>query len=113
MAIRITTLSAITSELRISHIGRDLQVREAFSDRSTGSERGCYYSTKGHAVNAFDGELQAYDLCLDRNDLSDFHGDDGHKAIEVHDKFGHCAGHALITWHRMDSGRYEFVGYIA
>jgi hypothetical protein len=110
MTIRITTLSAITSELRIV---RGHPVRVAFSGRSTGSDQGCYYSTKGHAINTFDGELQAFDLCLDRDDLMDFSGDEGRKVIEVHDEFGHCAGHAVISWFRMESGNYEFVGYIA
>lgn len=89
------------------------EIRTAFSNCSTGSDDGCYYSTKGHAVNAFDGRLQSWDLCLDRNDLSDFHGDAGRKFIEIHDEHGNCVGHALITWFRMQSGRYEFVGYIS
>jgi hypothetical protein len=88
-------------------------VRELFAGRSTGADQGCYYSTKGHAVNAFSGELQGYDWCLDRNDLADFYGDDGHKVIEVHDEFEHCVGRAVISWHRMESGRYEFTGYLA
>ena len=78
MTIRITPLSAIMSELRIV---RGHPVREAFSGRSTGNDQGCYYSTKGHAINAFDGELQGHDLCLDRDDLSDFYGDEGRKVI--------------------------------
>jgi len=66
-------------------------VREAFSGRSTGNARGSgrtgYYPSKGHAVNAFDAELQTFDLCLDRNDLADFHGNEGRKVVEVHDEF--------------------------
>ena len=110
MTIRITPLSAEVSEIRIV---RNHPVREAFADRSTGSDGGDYYLTKGHAVNAFDGELQGHDLCLDRDDLSDFYGDEGRKVVEVHDEFGHCAGHAVISWYRMPGGRYEFVGYLA
>jgi len=88
-------------------------VREAFAGRSSGNDGGAYYSTKGHAVNAFDGELQTYDLCFDRDDLLDFTGDEGRKLIEIHDEFKHCVGRALLTWYRMPSGRYEFIGYIA
>jgi len=88
-------------------------VREAFSGRSTGNDQGCYYSTKGHAVNAFDGELQTFDLCLDRHDLDDFHGDKGRKTIEVHNEFGHRVCWAVISWYRTETGRYEFVGYLA
>lgn len=83
-------------------------VREAFAGRSSGD----YYPTKGHAINAFDGELQTYDFCLDRNDLMDFPGDDGRKTVAVHDEFGHEVGFAVFSWHRMPSGRYEFVGYL-
>ena len=88
-------------------------VREAFSSRSTGNDQGCYYSTKGHAINAFCGELQTFDLCLDRDDLDDFHGDEGRKVIEVHNEFKHCVGHAVISWYRTETGRYEFIGYLA
>ena len=95
----------------------DHPVREAFSGCSTGNMRGAgrtgYYSTKGYAVNAFDAELQTYNLCLDRNDLSDFHGDAGRKVVEVHDELEHCVGRAVISWFRMESGRYEFIGYLA
>lgn len=111
MTIQITPLSAITSELRIV---RGHPVRAAFSGRSTGNDGGCYYSTKGHAVNAFDGELQRFCFCLDRDDLMDFSGDNYRRVIEVHDEHGKCAGHAVISWRRVEpSGRYEFVGYIA
>jgi len=92
-------------------------VREAFSGRSTGNTRGSgrtgYYPSKGHAVNAFDAELQTFDLCLDRNDLADFHGNEGRKVVEVHDEFDHCVGHAVFTWFRMESGNWEFIGYLA
>lgn len=104
----------MTTETRIK---ANHPVRDAFCGRSTGSEHGAgrigSYSTKGHAVNAFDAELQTFNLCLDRNDLDDFHGDRGRKVIEVHDEFEHCVGRAVISWFRMESGRYEFIGYLA
>jgi hypothetical protein len=92
-------------------------VREDFAGQSTGntgfSGRTGYYETKGHAVNAFDGALQGYNLCLDRDDLDDFHNDGGRKTIDVHDDCGHTVGYACIMWYRMPSGRYEFTGYLA
>ena len=72
-----------------------------------------YYPTKGHAVNAYDARLQTYDLCLDRNDLDDFNGDEGRKTIAICDEFDHVVGYAYLSWYRMPSGCYEFVGYIA
>ena len=91
----------------------DKKLRNGFSEWSTGNDHGCYYSTKGHAVNAYDGFLQGYDLCLDRDNLIDFNGDSGRKTIEIHNEFKACVGIAVISWYRMPSGRYEFTGYIA
>ena len=87
-------------------------VREAFSGCSTGNAQG-YYSTKGHAIDAFDAELQTFDLCLDRNDFADFSEKEGRKVIAVCDKFGNEVGLAVFIWFRMESGRYEFIGYLA
>ena len=91
-------------------------LREDFASRSTGNQNGSgrtgYYTTKGHAINAYDGVLQTYDLCFDRNDLDGFDGDEGRKHIDIVDEYGNCVGCALLMWFRMDSGRYEFTGYI-
>ena len=89
------------------------KVRNDFAVWSTGSERGSYYETKGHAVNAFDGALQGHELCFDREAIYGFDNDEGRKNLDVVDEFGHYAGCALLTWYRMPSGRYEFVGYLA
>jgi len=88
-------------------------VREAFAGRSTGSDHGYYYSTKGHAINAFDAELQTYDLGLSRNDWVDYNGDNGRANHQVEDEFGKVVGCAVFSWYRMPSGRYEFIGYLA
>lgn len=85
------------------------KIREAFSGRSSSAY---YYPTKGHAINSFDGILQGFDLCLDRENLIDFNGDEGRKAVDIHDEYGACVGHAVFTWYRLPSGRYEFIGYI-
>jgi len=88
-------------------------VREAFSGHSTGNDQGCYYTSKGQAVNAFDMELQTFDLYLDRDDLDDFHGDMGRKVIDVYSEVGNCVGLAVLSWYRTETGRYEFIGYLA
>ena len=88
-------------------------VRGEFAECSTGSARGYYYHTKGGAINAFDGALAAYELCLDRDDLMFFDGDEGRKTIDVHNEFKRTVGRAVLSWYRMPSGRYEFVGYLA
>jgi len=97
----------------IMSIKRNHPVRRAFCSRSTGNDRGTYYSTKGAAIDAFDAELQAFDLCLDTEDMSDFLGNEGRKNINVCDEHGNCVGLAVFTWFRMESGRYEFIGYLA
>lgn len=88
-------------------------VCEAFAGCSSGCDGINYYWTKGAAVNAFNGALQTYDLCLDRDDLSDFHNNEGRKIVAVHDEFEEVIGRAIISWYRMPSGRYEFTGYLA
>ena len=104
------TISLLTQHdtIRAKH-----PVREEFAGYTTGCDGRGYYETKGHAVNAFDGALQGYDLCLDRDDLADFYGDEGRKIIAVHDEFHRLVGWAIISWYRMPSGNYEFTGYLA
>ena len=89
------------------------KARNAFCLRSTGQARGAYYPTKGHAVCAFDATLQEHGFYLHRSDCMDFSGDEGRKTLIVCDENGAEVGYAIITWYRMPSGRYEFVGYIA
>lgn len=88
-------------------------VRKEFADRSTGSFHGDYYPTKGHALTAFDGVLQGYELCLDRNELNIGSGDTGRNTIRILNEFGREVGCAVFSWYRMPSGRYEFIGYIS
>jgi hypothetical protein len=97
----------------IETIKRNHPVRNAFAGRSSGNGSNTYYASKGHAVNAFDNELQGYNLCLDRNDLADFVGNEGRKIIDIHNEFDKVVGCAVFTWFRMESGNYEFVGYIS
>ena len=104
----MTSMITTKGTIRSAHV-----VREAFSNCSTGNAGGLYYDTKGHAVNTFDAELHAFDLCLDRDDLDDFHGNEGRKVIEVHNEFGSCVGLAVLSWYRTETGRYEFIGYLA
>ena len=88
-------------------------VRDSFASWSTGNDNGCYYSTRGAAINAFDGSLQEFNLSLDREGLADFFGNTGWKTVDVHDEFKHVVGRAVITWFRMSSGRYEFISHLA
>lgn len=89
-------------------------VRGAFADKST--DRLCYngengyYETKSHAVCAFDDVLQDYGLYLDRDDLDDFHGRSGCKRIAVFEEYGKHVGYAVLSWHRMPYGNYDFTG---
>jgi len=89
--------------------------REAFAGCSTGSS---YYETKGSAICAFDAELARWGLQLDPYDLADFAGDTGRKMLDVctigdgHGEHIDCVGHAVLSWFRMESGRYEFTGYL-
>ena len=99
-------------------------VRNAVCSCSTGSEsshfhpgsnfRTGYYPTKGHAINDVDAALQAYDFCIDRNELGEanrFAGDEGRETFTVRDDHGKDAGQLVCVYYRMNSGRYEFVTY--
>jgi hypothetical protein len=93
-------------------ITRKNPVREAFSSRSTGNSDRCYYDTLGYALIAFDSVLKAYNLCLDLSDLANFTGNEGRKVVAIHNGNTGTVGHAVLSWFRMESGRYEFIGYI-
>ena len=83
-------------------------VRNAFAGKSSGPT---YYATKGHAVEAFDNALQAFDLHFDPNDCDGLADSDGWKTLRVCNEFDHGIGYARLSWHRMElSGRYEFTG---
>lgn len=84
-----------------------------FADCSTGSAGGYYYGSKSRAINRFDGVLQAHGFQLDRNDLTDFNGNEGRKIIDVHDECMVIVGRAVLSWFRMESGNYEIIGYLA
>lgn len=87
------------------------KLREAFAGRTT-TGRNDYYETKGHAVNAFDAELQTFELGFDRNEFLALDGDAGNVQLGVADEFGKVVGYAALSWYRMPSGRYEFTGYL-
>jgi hypothetical protein len=96
-------------------------VREAFAGRSTGckvgpergSDRIGYYETKGEGLEAFSDALHDHAFCFDQEVYSELDGNEGHKEMRVLDGNDNHVGYARISWHRMESGRYEFTGYIA
>lgn len=75
-------------------IRRDDPVRAAFAGCSSGNIPGLYYGTKGHALCAFDAALTDFGYHLDHVDNAAWSND------------------AVISYYRMPSGRYEFIGYI-
>lgn len=93
-------------------IKRNDPVRAAFSGCSTGNVPGPYYETKGHALRAFDAALAAHGYHLDCADHSAWFSNEGRCEIDVYVEGGGCVGKAVISYYRMPSGRYEFVGYI-
>ena len=87
-------------------------VRNAFSECSTGNKGGAYYETKRDAVHAFESVLNAHGFYVDWENFTNFANDDGRAMLEFHSEGMEFEGHALLTWFRMESGRYEFIGYI-
>jgi len=88
-------------------------VRAAFAGKSSGTGDASYYETKGHAVNAFDNALQDYELCFCREDCEDLRGDEGWTDLRVCNAYDMVIGYARLSWFRMESGRYEFTGYLS
>jgi len=93
----------------IATITRKNPVRNDFAAVSSGNN---YFGTKGNAVNAFDSVLQDYDLHFDRNELTNFNGDEGRAVLSIVNDFEHHVGYAHLSWYRLSSGRYEVIGYI-
>ncbi len=102
-------MSTATATVRI--IARH-PVREKFAAVSTSGAAG-YFLTKGHAVDCFDTALRQYGLSFALYDCTEFVGNDGCATVSIINDSDHVVGYARLSWHRMGSGRYEFVGYIS
>ena len=99
------------------------KTRNAVCGCSTGSDntfygtgRTGYYPTKGHAINAIDGVLNGSAFHISRDDLSEsgrFAGDEGREALTICNDAGDDVGQLVCVYYRMNSGRYEFVAYVA
>ena len=104
---------AIATKSPVETITAKNPVRNAFAGCSSGNGYNTYYDSKGSAVSAFDAVLAVYGYHLDCNDLCAFYGNEGRRVIDVYNDCEKVVGCAVLTWFRMESGRYEFVGYLA
>ena len=102
-----------TPETTLTKITARHPVRGAFAGKSTGGRGTVYYASKGCAVSEFDAALAVWGLSLDEMDCMSLPGDTGYKTLAVRNGEGDCVGYAYLSWFRMESGRYEFVGYIS
>ena len=96
-------------------IRQDDPVREAFSSCSSGHVPGAYYETTSEALRAFDAALDNFDYHLDYADTAGWSGDKGRHEVGIYFDSHEgvvVAGFAVISYYRMPSGRYEFIGYI-
>lgn len=99
--------------MTVAVIRRTDPVRGAFSDCSTGAAGAGYYETVSDALRAFDAALSDYGYYLDPVDWSDWSGDSGRNVIDIYADGYNWISRAIISYHRMESDRWEFVGYIA
>lgn len=90
-------------------IGRNHPVREAFSGCSTGNANGRYYDSKDSAFSAFNAVLLHYGYCLDRMNQSDGNGS---ATVAIWKRMAGVVGYVYFTWYRMDSSKWEVIGYI-
>jgi hypothetical protein len=93
-------------------IKRNDPVREAFAACSSGNIPGYYYETKGHALRAFDAALADFGYHRGHTDNSSWSGDSGRYVVGIYIEGGDCVGCAVFSYYRMDSGRWEFIGYL-
>lgn len=100
----ITTNVPIVNKIPARH-----PVRGAFAACSS---RNSYYDTKGHAISEFDAALAGFGLHLDCNDCMDLPYDFSWATLAVLNAYDMIVGYARLSWYRMESGRYEFTGYI-
>ena len=84
-------------------------VREAYAGLSNRSN---YHETKGCARREYDAMLMLFGYHFDHNSWADFYGDDGRRTIEILNDVEAEVGYAVIYWHRMPSGKWEFTSYI-
>ncbi len=99
--------------MAVAMIRRDDPVRPAFSGCSTGADGTGYYESGGEALCAFDAALADFGYHLDPVDWSDWSGDTGRNTVDIYFVGGAWIGRAIISYHRMESDRWEFIGYIA
>ncbi len=92
-------------------IGARAPVRKAFAGHSSGA---VYYETKGSAYHAFDSALRDYGLRFDDTDFTQMPDNDGWATFGIVCNGSNVrVGYARLSWHRMESGRYEVIGYIS
>ncbi len=94
-------------------MARDKAVRNDFAGCSTGSGDSGFYKNKGYAIDAFEVALDGHGYHFSRGQFVNFDGEEGRRYKDICDDFGAVVGSAVITYYRMPSGRYEFLGYIA
>ncbi|MCK9600954.1 MAG: hypothetical protein M0R06_18070 [Sphaerochaeta sp.] len=87
-----------------SHIHRRHPARKAFAGCPT------YYANKGEAYSIFDESLAPWGLTLIPDNMPD---NEGWKMFEVVNRFNCQVGYARLSWYRLESGRYEVVGYLS
>ena len=103
-------MSNATQRKRQTRILQTDPVREAFAGLSSRSN---YYDTKGAARREYDAILEIFGYHFDHNSWADFYGDSDRRTIEVLNDECDVVGHAVLSWYRMPSGRWEFTGYLA
>ena len=97
------------------------KMQNAVCDASTGHANGNhYYESVGHAYGAVDSRLLKYGYRIDpddwcvRSNNANFSAPGGCRiVVEFVDCDGSQEGYAVLSFHRMQSGRYELTAYLA
>lgn len=92
-------------------------VRKAFSGCSSGK----YYNSKSEAIDTFNATLEEHGFHLDYADCCNWSSDEGSVGVRVLieadgpfdvDGYPRCVGYVHFSWYRMQSGRWEVIGYL-
>ncbi|MHC4121068.1 MAG: hypothetical protein ACYSWO_26575 [Planctomycetota bacterium] len=88
--------------------------RNAFASQSSGAS----YPNKWEAIARFDAVLKPLGVTFRNGDVCSLYGDDGRTTAEIvrfdenGDETDKVEGRAVLTWYKLESGRWEIIGYL-
>jgi hypothetical protein len=88
--------------------------RNAFASQSSGAS----YPNKWEAIARFDAVLRPLGVTFRNADVCSLYGDEGRTTAALvafnadGDELDREEGRAVLTWYKLESGRWEIIGYL-